>query len=199
MQHPRPFLLSLGFRDNLYDRSRCKLRNTSLFASIPTSCASSRHNTVVKMSVPEYVRRRNSTMFVGRPPFGSLGCESGDRTIPSGWTPPMSPPPGMAYSEGPYSAYPRQCQREVQRQNSPEPSTMSPDLTWRSESAAALFSSPRIPPATVVSGGISPMVKSTDDDNKDSTRNCDTTKAISPKDAVKGERLSNLHGRPTDT
>ncbi|KAM0706061.1 hypothetical protein Q7P35_006609 [Cladosporium inversicolor] len=46
------------------------------------------------MSVPEHVRYRNSTMFVGTPPFGYEGTD--DRTSPF-WHPPRTPPHEMRH------------------------------------------------------------------------------------------------------
>ena len=51
-------------------------------------------NIASAMSVPEHVRYRNSTMFVGTPPFGYEGTD--DWTSPF-WHPPMTPPHEMRH------------------------------------------------------------------------------------------------------
>jgi hypothetical protein len=100
------------------------------------------------MSVPEHIRYRNSTMFVGKPPFGYEGTE--DRTFDacSSWHPPRTPPHNMSYREN-YCTVPRSGTethpRSRSRGKSPSPKSDGPDVK-PDEIAPALSSSPRLDP-----------------------------------------------------
>ncbi|KAK5149747.1 hypothetical protein LTS14_010668 [Recurvomyces mirabilis] len=56
-------------------------------------------------SPPEYIRRRNSTMFIGQPPFGFEGTDDcpGDTYV--NFLPPRTPPPEMLYHERGHTPY----------------------------------------------------------------------------------------------
>jgi hypothetical protein len=114
------------------------------------------------MSIPEYERYRNSTMFVGSPPFGYEGTDDVDDSLTSNnptssndnnennshpsWHPPRVPPHDMIYREhlcphlGP-------CQDTFVRSRSPaefttSPEADAPDSMKLADVVPALFSSP---------------------------------------------------------
>ena len=101
------------------------------------------------MSVPERERYRNSTMFVGSPPFGYDGTDD-DRTPnnDSSWHPPRTPPHNMVYREH-LCPHLGSCQDTFVRSRSPakftSPKADIPDLKLV-DVVPALFSSPELSP-----------------------------------------------------
>ncbi|KAM0705459.1 hypothetical protein Q7P35_006818 [Cladosporium inversicolor] len=99
------------------------------------------------MSVPEHVRYRNSTMFVGTPPFGYEGTD--DRTSPF-WHPPMTPPHEMRHRTMSYPSVPRSTtsNRSITPVTSDSLKVVeqkAPEYVM-TDVVPALFSSPKIGP-----------------------------------------------------
>jgi len=88
------------------------------------------------MSIPEYVRRRNSTMFVEIPPFGHEDTEPCSRAGHS-WHPPLTPPREMIYHE-------QLCTSYAPATPSQDMAGAGPTAERLSEVAPALFSSPTL-------------------------------------------------------
>jgi hypothetical protein len=93
------------------------------------------------MSVPEYVRRRNSTMFVGTPPFGYACTDDCVGNACAFWHPPDVPSCGMQYYES--SHLNRVPQKS--RQPSLTPQSQS-DGIRPVDTVSCLFSSPKLSP-----------------------------------------------------
>jgi hypothetical protein len=93
------------------------------------------------MSVPEYVRRRNSTMFVGAPPFGYACTDDCEGNACAFWHPPDVPPCGMKYHESSHL-------NRVPQESRQSPSTIQ---SWSDgirsvDTVPCLFSSPKLSP-----------------------------------------------------
>jgi hypothetical protein len=108
-----------------------------------------------KMSIPECERYRNSTMFVGSPPFGYEGTDDCTSNNDSTWHPPRAPPRNMVYREH-ICPHPGPCQDTFTRSRSPAKFSSSgenvPDLKLV-EVVPALFSSPKLSPRVVEDSG----------------------------------------------
>jgi hypothetical protein len=93
------------------------------------------------MSVPEYVRRRNSTMFVGTPPFGYACTDDCEENACAFWHPPDVPPCGMQYHESSH------LDRVPQESRQPSPILQSQSDGIRPvDTVPCLFSSPKLGP-----------------------------------------------------
>jgi hypothetical protein len=112
------------------------------------------------MSVPERARYRNSTMFVGDPPFGYESTEDRTTDVCSSWHPPGTPPHDMKYREN-YSTVPGpgsdSHNRTRARRMSPSPKSDGPDVK-PVDIAPALLSSPELDPQLVQHGDRYPNV-----------------------------------------
>lgn len=103
------------------------------------------------MSVPECARYRNSTMFVGTPPFGYECTDDNGPDTCHRWEPPRTPPCGMTYREiqHPVAA----ASPHVDSGSRLQPKSQLPD--WDvpemklTDVVPALYSSPRIGPQLI--------------------------------------------------
>ena len=87
------------------------------------------------MSIPEYMRRRNSTMFVSSPPFGYDDTDNCTNAGQS-WHPPQTPPRGMVYHEN-------SCMSHTPT-HSQSNSTAGPSQVKPTDVVPALFSFPSL-------------------------------------------------------
>ena len=100
------------------------------------------------MSVPESERYRNSTMFVGSPPFGYEGTDDRTSNDDSTWHPPRAPPHNMVYREH-LCPHPGPCpekylgRQQRSRAKSPSPEADIPDMDLV-DVVPALYSSPKL-------------------------------------------------------
>jgi hypothetical protein len=112
------------------------------------------------MSIPECERYRNSTMFVGSPPFGYEGTDDRTDTDPSSWHPPRVPPHDMVYREhicphvGPC---PEAYIGRQSRAKSPSPEAEIPEMDLV-DVVPALYSSPKLNPHLAEHGGHFPDI-----------------------------------------
>lgn len=103
------------------------------------------------MSVPECARYRNSTMFVGTPPFGYECTDDHEPDTSHRWEPPRTPPCGMTYREihHPVAA----ASLHVDSGSRLRPKPRSPDLDVPemrlTDVVPVLYSSPRIDPQLI--------------------------------------------------
>ncbi|KAK3617122.1 hypothetical protein LTR56_025498 [Elasticomyces elasticus] len=93
-------------------------------------------------SPPEYLRRRNSTMFCGQPPFGSEGTDDCPGDTYKNFLPPLTPPPDMLYYEPGYSQHADHTSGSA----GPRYASSSPSHLKPVDNVPALFSSPHIGP-----------------------------------------------------
>jgi hypothetical protein len=112
------------------------------------------------MSILECERYRNSTMFVGTPPFGYEGTD--DRTVDdtSSWHPPRVPPHDMVYREHvcPHSGpCPDTYIGRRSRAKSPSPEAETPDMELV-DVVPALYTSPKLNPHSIEHNGHFPDV-----------------------------------------
>lgn len=112
------------------------------------------------MSIPECERYRNSTMFVGSPPFGYEGTDDRTSNDDSTWHPPRAPPHNMVYREH-VCPHPGPCQntfiRSRSRAKSPSPEAEIPDMELV-DVVPALFSSPELNPHSIEQSGRFPDI-----------------------------------------
>jgi hypothetical protein len=101
------------------------------------------------MSVPESERYRNSTMFVGSPPFGYEGTDDRTSNDDSTWHPPRAPPHNMVYREH-LCPHPGPCpekylgrQQQLRAKSSPSPVAEILDMDLV-DVVPALYSSPKL-------------------------------------------------------
>ena len=112
------------------------------------------------MSIPECERYRNSTMFVGSPPFGYEGTDDRTSNNDSTWHPPRAPPHNMVYREH-LCPHPGPCRDTFIRGRSPAAKAESsseadvPDMKLVGV-VPALFSSPRLKSHMVEDSGYFP-------------------------------------------
>jgi hypothetical protein len=110
------------------------------------------------MSVPECERYRNSTMFVGSPPFGYEGTDDRTSNNDSTWHPPRTPPHSMVYREH-ICPHPGPCQDTFIRSRSPAKFSSTeadvPDMKLV-DVVPALFSSPKLKSHMVEDSGYFP-------------------------------------------
>lgn len=89
-------------------------------------------------SPPEYIRRRNGTMFTGQPPFGFEGTDDCPGDTYKNFLPPRTPPPEMLYHERGHTPYADCTSSSAVPQHAwPSPTNLKPVDT-----VPALFSSP---------------------------------------------------------
>jgi hypothetical protein len=97
------------------------------------------------MSVPEHVRYRNSTMFVGKPPFGYESTEDRTPDACSSWHPPRTPPHDLVYREN-YCTVPRSgtdTHNKSRLLGKSQSSTSDGSNVKTDDITPALFSSPK--------------------------------------------------------
>lgn len=103
------------------------------------------------MSVPECARYRNSTMFVGTPPFGYECTDDHEPDTNHRWEPPRTPPCGMTYREIQHpvaAANPHVHSGSRLQPKSQLPGLDSPEMKV-TDVVPALYSSPRISPQLI--------------------------------------------------
>lgn len=130
----------------IYIISEPAFQNLSIF-HIPSLARTKRLDSapIRPMSIPECVRYRNSTMFVGTPPFGYEGTDDCMSNSCSSWHPPRTPPRDMTYREpgctvtSCTNTHPRSRSRGRSRSPNPQGFTLEPRNV-----VPALFSSPKL-------------------------------------------------------
>jgi hypothetical protein len=127
--------------------NRCTSPATFSMVSCNNSCIADQHQEFI-MSIPECERYRNSTMFVGSPPFGYEGTDDRTSNNDSTWHPPRTPPHSMVYREH-ICPHPGPCQDTFIRGRSPAKLSSTeadvPDLKLV-DVVPALYSSPELNP-----------------------------------------------------
>jgi hypothetical protein len=121
------------------------------------------------MSIPECERYRNSTMFVGTPPFGYEGTDDRTANNDPSWRPPRDPPDDMVYREH-VCPHPGPCpDTDIGRRSrakSPSPEAETPDMELV-DVVPALFSCPKlIPHSTEHSGNFPDLSRLSIHDDK---------------------------------
>lgn len=110
------------------------------------------------MAVPECERYRNSTMFVGTPPFGYEGTDERTSENTSSWHPPRIPPNEMVYREHTcphHGPCPDKYVNSPSLGNTSSPEATAPEMKLV-DVVPALFSSPKLDPHPIEHGGYFP-------------------------------------------
>jgi hypothetical protein len=138
--------------------NRCAPPTDLSVVSCNRSCITDRQPETSIMSIPECERYRNSTMFVGSPPFGYEGTDDRTSNNDSTWHPPRAPPHNMVYREH-LCPHPGPCRDTFIRGRSPAKFESSeadvPDMKLVGV-VPALFSSPRLKSHMVEDSGYFP-------------------------------------------
>lgn len=170
----------------IYVTSEPAYQNLSIFCT-PSWARTERHEggPIRPMSIPECVRYRNSTMFVGTPPFGYEGTDDCTSNSCSSWHPPKTPSRDMTYREPGFTVpsctntHPRSRSRGWSRSPNPQSFNLEPRNV-----VPALFSSPKL--------NTQPVQHSNDWPNRRRDQSRPRTRQPSPNSGCLNMKLSNV-------